>query len=44
MTTGMRLAAMDLLKAEVLELVPLEDQLSASQSWEVTTSLLLCLI
>lgn len=32
MTTGMKLAAMDLLKADVLESVPLEDQLAVSQT------------
>ena len=37
MTTGMKLAAMDLLKADVLESVPLEDQLAVSQSWEVSS-------
>ena len=41
MTTGMKLAAMDLLKADVLESVPLEDQLAVSQTWEVS-SMLLC--
>lgn len=40
MTTGMKLAAMDLLKADVLEQVPLEDQLAVSQSWEVSSMIL----
>ncbi len=36
MTEGLKLAPMDLLKAEVLEHVDLQDQEAISDSWEVS--------